>query len=74
MQSETCSLEIPELQLELQAGTLGGQFTTVEGILARVKEQLSTSNQFVVGDSSDSDSKMKIFLKDLQLVSRSTVC
>ncbi len=67
-------MEIPELQLELQAGSLGGQFTTVEGILARVKEQLSTSNPFVVGDSSDSDSKMKIFLEDLQLVSRSTVC
>jgi zinc finger protein len=31
--SETAGLKIPELELELSSGTLGGVYTTVEGIL-----------------------------------------
>lgn len=31
--SETAALEIPELELELSYGTLGGVYTTVEGAL-----------------------------------------
>ncbi len=68
MQSETSLLAIPELELELQSGTLGGQFTTVEGILTQVVEQLSRINPFAVGDSSDSNSKMKILINDLKKV------
>jgi len=33
-------VRIPELELELEEGTLGGQFTTIEGLLTRVKEQV----------------------------------
>jgi zinc finger protein len=40
-QSETCGLEIPEIDLLLQPGTLGGRFTTLEGILTQVYEELS---------------------------------
>lgn len=40
-QSETCGLEIPEIELTLQPGTLGGRFTTLEGILTQVYEELS---------------------------------
>jgi zinc finger protein len=29
-------MSIPEIDLELQQGTLGGRFTTVEGILQQV--------------------------------------
>ena len=38
--SETASLEIPELELELGYGTLGGLYTTVEGVLSQVLEHL----------------------------------
>lgn len=31
--SETCYVSIPEIELELDYGTLGGVFTTVEGLL-----------------------------------------
>lgn len=31
LQSETCSIEIPELELELGGGLIGGKFTTLEG-------------------------------------------
>eukprot|EP00168_Porphyra_purpurea_P019141 TRINITY_DN7498_c0_g1_i1.p1 TRINITY_DN7498_c0_g1~~TRINITY_DN7498_c0_g1_i1.p1 ORF type:complete len:203 (+),score=81.21 TRINITY_DN7498_c0_g1_i1:28-609(+) len=51
LKSEAASVEIPELELELAAGTLGGRFTTVEGLLVAVKEQLTASNPFAVGDS-----------------------
>jgi len=41
LKSETCGLQIPEIELVLHAGTLGGRFTTVEGILTQVYEELS---------------------------------
>lgn len=50
-QSETCGLEIPEIDLVLQAGTLGGRFTTLEGILDQVYEELS--DKVFAGDSSN---------------------
>lgn len=50
-QSETCGLEIPEIDLHLQAGTLGGRFTTLEGILTQVYEELS--EKVFLGDSSE---------------------
>ena len=40
LQSETCSLHIPELNFDLQEGTLGGRFTTLEGLLQQSYEQL----------------------------------
>ena len=49
-QSETCGLTIPEIDLALQPGTLGGRFTTVEGILQQVYEELS-EKVCTVGDS-----------------------
>jgi len=37
--SETCSVAIPEIELELATGTLGGIYTTVEGLLDRVSQE-----------------------------------
>jgi len=34
-------MTIPEIDLVLQPGTLGGRFTTLEGILEQVYEELS---------------------------------
>jgi len=69
-QSETCGLSIPEIDLELQAGTLGGRFTTLEGILDQVHEELS--EKVFAGDSADSSgrSKFETFLSDLKAVSQ----
>ncbi len=49
LKSETCALKSTELDLEVQPGTLGGRFTTVEGLLAQVREQLF-GQIFDVGD------------------------
>jgi zinc finger protein len=40
LKSETCALRSMELGLEVQPGTLGGRFTTVEGLLTQVRDQL----------------------------------
>ncbi|KAF7319758.1 Zinc-finger protein ZPR1 [Mycena kentingensis (nom. inval.)] len=53
LKSETAGLEIPEIELVLQQGTLGGRFTTVEGILEQIHEEL-TEKVFTAGDSAAS--------------------
>ncbi|KAJ2902139.1 putative zinc finger protein zpr1 protein [Zalerion maritima] len=40
LKSESCHLKCPELQLEVNPGTLGGRFTTVEGLLTQVRNDL----------------------------------
>lgn len=40
LKSETCGLQCPELKLEVNPGTLGGRFTTVEGLLTQVRNDL----------------------------------
>lgn len=37
-QSDTASVRIPELELELTSGTLGGVVTTVEGLITKISE------------------------------------
>ncbi|XP_032724441.1 zinc finger protein ZPR1 [Lontra canadensis] len=52
LKSETCSVEIPELEFELGMAVLGGKFTTLEGLLRDIQE-LVTKNPFTLGDSSN---------------------
>ncbi|WBW73537.1 EF-1 alpha binding zinc finger protein Zpr1 [Schizosaccharomyces osmophilus] len=40
LKSETASLQIAELGLDLYPGTLGGRFTTLEGILTQIYDEL----------------------------------
>lgn len=46
IKSDTAMLLIPELELELEHGSLGGIYTTVEGMLTKVKERLIEANPF----------------------------
>jgi zinc finger protein len=52
LKSETCALKSAELNLEVQPGTLGGRFTTVEGLLTQVRDQLH-GQIFDVGDEDE---------------------
>ena len=54
----------------LQAGTLGGRFTTLEGILDQVYEELS--EKVFAGDSADKDDRSNFgkFLSNLKAVSQ----
>ncbi|KAI1323511.1 ZPR1 zinc-finger domain-containing protein [Xylariaceae sp. FL0255] len=40
LKSETCALESPELNLQVNPGTLGGRFTTVEGLITQIRNDL----------------------------------
>jgi len=40
LKAESCALESPELGLSVNPGTLGGRFTTVEGLLTQVRDDL----------------------------------
>ncbi len=70
IQSETCGLRIPELELETEHGTLGGKFTTVEGLLGDIRDQLSRRNPFFAGDSAQTGTRDKLarFCADLEKV------
>ncbi|KAI8340256.1 ZPR1 zinc-finger domain-containing protein [Chlamydoabsidia padenii] len=58
LKSETCGVSIPEINLELTPGTLGGRFTTVEGLLRQVHTELE-ERAFSHGDSTSEDAKAK---------------
>ncbi|OTA55226.1 zinc finger protein zpr1 [Hypoxylon sp. EC38] len=55
LKSESCSLECPELNLQVNPGTLGGRFTTVEGLLTQVRNDLH-SQIFETGTDEGGDS------------------
>ncbi|PVU99166.1 hypothetical protein BB560_005545 [Smittium megazygosporum] len=59
LKSETCGLQIPELDLRLSFGTLGGRFTTIEGILRQIYDDLDRDARYQ-GDSASED-RRKIF-------------
>ncbi|OKL57658.1 hypothetical protein UA08_07216 [Talaromyces atroroseus] len=55
LKSDTCALYSHELEMSVQPGTLGGRFTTVEGLLTEVRDQLH-GQIFDVGDTGAGDS------------------
>lgn len=59
IQSDTCTIDIPELKSEFGASGLGGRFTTIEGILVAIRDQV-LENSAVFQDSADVESKKKI--------------
>lgn len=61
LKAESCAMSCPELNLSVEPGTLGGRFTTVEGILTQVRDDLKSSIFDVGegGDSMDSAAKSK---------------
>jgi zinc finger protein len=61
LKAESCAMSCPELNLSVEPGTLGGRFTTVEGLLTQVRDDLKSSifDNSDGGDSMDSSSKSK---------------
>ncbi|CAH0550065.1 unnamed protein product [Brassicogethes aeneus] len=60
LKSETCDLKIPQLELEVGPHALGGRFTTVEGLITAMRDQLCDPKRSqMFGDSSDEKSKKK---------------
>lgn len=51
LKSDTAGINIPEIELELQEGSLDGVYTTIEGLLQKLYQRLYDANPFSVGDS-----------------------
>ena len=56
IKSEFATLEIPEVEFYMSSGTLGGKFTTIEGLLKDCREQLGDICPFVAGGDSVGES------------------
>jgi zinc finger protein len=65
LKSETSSLEIPELELELGTGTLGGKFTTIEGLLGTIRDEIK-NNPFLKGDSAAAANKLESLVESME--------
>lgn len=60
LKSDTCSMRIPELDLEVGPGALCSRFTTVEGLLTATREQLCAQSSFFMGDSALNNERSRI--------------
>lgn len=67
LKSETAGFAIPEIDLHLSPGTLGGRFTTLEGLLQQVYDELS-ERVLMRGDSSSQAATFEGFLGKLKSV------
>ena len=52
LKSDTAGVYVPELDLELNEGGLGGMYTTVEGLLLKMHDRLRDVHPIKTGDSS----------------------
>ncbi|KAK8797803.1 hypothetical protein WA171_005334 [Blastocystis sp. BT1] len=51
LKSDTATVYIPEINLELESGTLGGLYSTVEGLLTQIIDGMNDGNPLFLGDS-----------------------
>ncbi|KAK2573836.1 Zinc finger protein ZPR1 [Acropora cervicornis] len=69
LKSETCEIIVPSLEFVSSAGLSSGRFTTLEGLLTNVKDQLQSINPFGLGDSPGVfNEKLKTFLSGLDKI------
>lgn len=59
LKSEMCHLKIKELDVEVGPSALGGRFTTVEGLLVAMRDQLA-EHSAIFKDSNDTDSDVRM--------------
>jgi len=73
LKSESAGFSIPDIDLHLSPGTLGGRFTTLEGLLQQVYDELS-ERVLMRGDSSLQASNFEGFLGRLKKVMSAEIC
>ncbi|KAK9716487.1 hypothetical protein RND81_06G236700 [Saponaria officinalis] len=59
IKSDSASVVIPEVDLELTSGTLGGMVTTIEGLVTKIRETLERVHGFTFGDGLEEGRKEK---------------
>ncbi|XP_039258195.2 zinc finger protein ZPR1-like [Styela clava] len=60
LKSETCSVRIPEIDMEIGGHAIAGKFTTLEGLLDDIRDLVVKKNPFTAGDSVDADMRKNI--------------
>lgn len=55
VKSDTAGISIPEIELSLDEGGLGGVYTTVEGLLSKMYHQLKEANPYIEKNSDGGD-------------------
>lgn len=66
LKSESCKLYIRELECEVGAGALGGRFTTIEGLLTAMREQLvESTGMFMDSNDENTKNRMDVFFGHL---------
>ena len=84
LKSDSCMVLVPELELELACGSLGGVYSTVEGLINKIYTNLRDNNPFAIGDSlelhhsADTEvltrkQKFAVFLSKLQAFSKGEI-
>jgi zinc finger protein len=70
LKSDSASFEIPEIDFFMTAGTLGDKFTTIEGLLSDLRENLDNVSPFGAGDSEtvDKANRMTSLLDTIGLI------
>lgn len=53
IKAETARVSIPEMDLEVSTGSLGGLITTVEGLALAVRDSLQSTQTFQLGDAAE---------------------
>lgn len=49
---DSWKVKFPELDFSMTPGSLGGIYTTVEGLITKIYDKLEEANPFAAGDSS----------------------
>jgi C4-type Zn-finger protein len=62
-------VRVPELELELSSGTLGSRYTTIEGLLDQIHDEIK-ANPFLTGDAARNRHAFDGFLARLKQVGR----
>ena len=65
--SDTAKFTIKELDFDMEAGSLGSVYTTVEGLLVKLIDELKANNPFGQGDSAN-DKKFMAFIGELEIL------
>lgn len=60
LKSDSAVVLIPEIELEAAQASLGGMYTTVEGLLKKVHETMVSSRPLIDGDSSQAEDEQQL--------------
>jgi zinc finger protein len=70
LKSDSACVNIPEIELEMAHGSLGGLYTTIEGLLDKIRQNIEEGNPFAIGDSDGGRSLLNAWLQRLDALKR----